>query len=93
MRRTVNGANMSFWYRIDSEAGGDVFSFYRDENADIQASGAIGWTFYSVSVPPGSHTLLWEHSKDGNATSGSDAVRIDELEVGVDDRIWTDMAP
>lgn len=93
MRRTVNGANMSFGYRIGSEAGGDVFTFYRDGNADIQASGAIGWTLYSVSVPPGSHTLLWEYAKDGSATSGRDAVWIDDLEVGADDRIWTDIAP
>ncbi|MCH7923947.1 MAG: hypothetical protein IIC51_00290 [Planctomycetes bacterium] len=55
MRRTVSGANISFWYRIDSEAGGDFFTFYRDGNADIQASGTTGWTFCSVSVPPGSH--------------------------------------
>lgn len=93
MRRTVSGANLSFWYRIDSEAGGDVFTFYRDGNADIQASGTIGWTFYSVSVPPGSHTLPWEYANDGGSTAGSDAVWIDDLEVGVDDRIWTDIAP
>jgi len=43
MRRTVTGANMSFWYRIDSEAGGDFFTFYQDGNADIQASGSTGW--------------------------------------------------
>ena len=43
MRRMVDGANMSFWYRIDSEAGGDFFTFYQDGNADIQASGSTGW--------------------------------------------------
>ena len=58
MRRTVSGATISFWYRIDSEAGGDVFTFYRDENTDIQASGTTGLTFCSVSVPPGSRTIL-----------------------------------
>ncbi len=44
-------------------------------------------------MPPGSHTLPWEYANDGGATGGSDAVWIDDLEVGVDDRIWTDIAP
>jgi len=46
-----------------------------------------------VSVPPGNSTSLREFIKDGSATSGSDSLWINDLEVGVDDWIWTDIAP
>ncbi|MCH8244128.1 MAG: hypothetical protein IH897_16180 [Planctomycetes bacterium] len=46
-----------------------------------------------MSVPSGSHTLPRENAHDGDATAGSDTAWIDNLEVGVDDRIWTDIAP
>ena len=49
MQRTVSGATIRFWYRINSEAGGDVFTFYRDGTAEIRASGTSGWPLYAVN--------------------------------------------
>jgi len=91
MIRTVNGADISFWYNVSSESGGDVFTCYVDGQVAFQASGSTGWTYYSTTKAPGNHTLLWEYTKDGSGTSGSDTVWIDDLEVSVDDRVWTDI--
>ena len=91
MTRTVDGGDMSFWYRVDSEGDYDYFNFYIDGDRKLHVSGDVNWTQYSTTMPAGSYTLKWEYDKDASVSSGSDTVWIDDLELVADNTIWTDI--
>jgi hypothetical protein len=91
MTRSVSGGDLSFWYRVSSESGYDFFNFYVDDDLELQASGTVSWTYFSMTVPAGPHTLKWEYAKDGSTSVGSDTVWIDDLEVVVDNTVWSDV--
>ncbi|UCE61245.1 MAG: succinylglutamate desuccinylase/aspartoacylase family protein [Phycisphaerales bacterium] len=94
MTRTVEGGDVSFWYRVSSESGYDYFRFYVDDDLMIETSGtSLGWRDYSTTLSQEPHELKWEYSKDINTSSGSDTVWIDELEFTASDMIWTDIEP
>jgi hypothetical protein len=38
-----------------------------------------GWQAFSLSLPPGPHTLTWSYEKDGNASFGADAAWLDAV--------------
>lgn len=90
MRRTVSGASTRLLVSYRQRSGGEVFTFYRGGKVDVQASSMTVRTVYSASVSFGSPTLRRESANNGRAPSHGDAVRIDDLEVGVDGRVWTD---
>lgn len=92
LQRTVLGGPTSFWYRVSSESNHDWFDFYVDGQRLVHASGTVGWTFFSVSLPPGSHVLRWEYVKDAGGTSGSDAAWIDDLTTNEPAAAWSDVA-
>jgi len=91
MTRTVAGGQVSFWYRVSSEANYDFFSFYIDGVREVQASGTTGtWTRFSTTLPVGpTYILKWEYAKDGSQTGGSDTAWIDDMELTADVTSWT----
>ena len=92
LTRTVGEGDVSFWYLVSSEANWDFFNFYIDGDRQIHASGTGGpWTYYSTTLLPGEHLLMWEYVKDSNTSSGSDTAWIDDLELSVDNTAWTDI--
>lgn len=92
MSRTVLGGDLSFWYRVSSEPGDDLFRFTIDGELELTASGTSGgWTQYSTTLADGSHELLWEFHKDGSVSSGSDTVWIDDLAFTADVTKWTEI--
>jgi len=92
MTRTVGGGEISFWYRVSSEADYDFFNFYIDAQRLIHASGTSGdWTHFVTTLPPGNHTLKWEYDKDVSQSHGSDTVWIDDLQIVDDLTEWTDI--
>jgi hypothetical protein len=91
MTRAVGGGDVSFWYRVSSESGYDYFNFYIDDDRDLHVSGTVGWTQYSTTLAAGSHELKWEYDKDGSQSHGSDTVWVDDLEVVVENTVWTDV--
>ncbi|MCK4871101.1 MAG: ankyrin repeat domain-containing protein [Phycisphaerales bacterium] len=92
MTRDVNsGGDMSFWYRVSSEANYDFFNFYIDGDRKLHLAGNVAWQQYVTTLDPGSHELKWEYTKDVNTSDGSDTVWIDDLELVDDGAVWTDI--
>jgi len=92
MGRTVSGGELSFWYQVSSESTYDWFNFYIDGSREIHASGTTGgWTYYSTTLVPGSYELLWEYTKDGSISNGSDTAWIDDLSLEDDQTTWQDI--
>ncbi|MFQ5430496.1 MAG: M14 family zinc carboxypeptidase [Phycisphaerae bacterium] len=92
LTRTVNGGDISFWYRVSSEANYDFFRFYVDGVVQVSVSGTSGtWTQFVTTLAPGSHLLKWEYAKDGSVSSGSDTAWIDNFQFDEDTTVWTDI--
>lgn len=70
---------IGFWYKVDSEAGADLFTFAIDGNVIYTDSGNSGWLLLNVPISAGNHTLTWQYSKNGAVSMGDDGVRIDNL--------------
>ena len=78
-KSTASGT-VSFRWNVSSESGYDYCKFYIDGNLQTgQISGSPGWSPRQFTISSGSHTFRWEYSKDGSASSGSDACYIDEV--------------
>ncbi|MEZ4248332.1 MAG: vWA domain-containing protein [Polyangiales bacterium] len=73
---------ISFWYRVSSEGGWDFFRVFLDGVEVNQYSGNVGWSQWSRSVGAGLHNLTLVYTKDGSVSSGSDAVWVDDVNLG-----------
>ncbi|NTW25168.1 MAG: Gingipain R, partial [Lentimicrobium sp.] len=71
--------NISFAYKVSTESGYDYLKFYIDGTEKGSWSGDVNWSNVSYPVTTGSHTFKWTYSKDGSATSGLDAVFVDDI--------------
>ena len=78
----IGPANLSFWWKVDSEANYDFLSFQLD-NAAVAAvapiSGAVNWEQKTVAIPAGTHTIRWVYTKDTSASTGADAGYVDQV--------------
>ncbi|MDT0568857.1 hypothetical protein RM704_15500 [Streptomyces sp. DSM 3412] len=77
--------SLSFWYRTSSEASGPGFEGDRllvlvDGVQVLRAQGATAWTKFTVDVT-GKSAVVFRYAKDNSATSGEDAVYIDDLRI------------
>jgi probable HAF family extracellular repeat protein len=87
MRTTVLGpGDMSFWWKVSSEEGGDYMEFKVDGEPLDHISGEADWASVSVSLGLGNHEVQWEYVKDGSGSEGADAGWVDEV-------VWTPDAP
>ncbi len=57
----------------------DYLAFYIDGVEQAKWAGEIDWSQNSFSVSSGEHTFLWQYNKDQGASSGNDAVWIDNI--------------
>jgi Zn-dependent metalloprotease len=89
LRRLVHlrsAANLTFMRRVSTEANFDVLSFHVDgipvgSSSGISSGFATPSTYLPVTLPAGTHELVWVYEKDSSFFSGEDAVWIDELVV------------
>ncbi len=74
------GANVSFFYKTDSEDVFDTMLFYID-GVDQTGGGLNSSTFVSLSYPltTGAHTLRWSYEKDGSDSVGADEMYLDDI--------------
>ena len=80
METQVTGpGEISFWWRVSSEANWDWLEFYVNEVLIDRISGETGWLKESVYLTNGTHTLLWCYMKDGL-----------DLDLVGEDRGWVD---
>lgn len=70
---------ISFYYKVSSEEGYDIFRFTIDGNEYLSASGEVDWTFARFPVTAGSHIISFRYSKDNSAVGGSDCAWIDNV--------------
>lgn len=71
---------ISFYYKTSTESGYDFLNFYIDGDLIAQWAGENDWQQAVYDVTAGEHTFAWIYSKDGSASSGSDAVWVDYIE-------------
>ncbi|WP_413102213.1 hypothetical protein [Streptomyces sp. Inha503] len=82
-----HAAEVSFWYRVSSEASGPGFEgdrllVYADDTQVLRAQGtaSVAWTRASLDVT-GKSTVTFRYAKDNSASAGEDAAYIDDLAV------------
>lgn len=76
----ANGATLSFYYEVSSEASFDFLEFSVDGTVIDSWSGTIPWTNYTYNFgSAGTHTLRWRYFKDSSADGGSDIARVDDI--------------
>src|SRR5690606_1850715 len=70
-----------FKYKVSTESGYDIFTFYVDDKSVLTASGQGEWETFSYVLEPGERRLKWEYTKDRSGSSGLDMPLIDELQI------------
>jgi hypothetical protein len=73
----AQAGNISFYYKVSSEAGYDSLRFLVDNTLKGGWSGDAGWAIASYAVTAGSHTFKWIYKKDDSESNGSDCAWID----------------
>ena len=77
----AEAGDLSFWYKISTEANYDYLRFYVDGALRAQWAGFLGWAQYVTPVTAGEHTFRWTYDKDFSVSSGADAVWVDFIEM------------
>ncbi|MDD3421678.1 MAG: S8 family serine peptidase, partial [Methanocellales archaeon] len=95
MQTSVTGpGNLSFYWKVSSEAGHDFLRFYIDDVEQNNISGNTSWAQKTYSISSGTHTLKWQYSKDTSNSVGEDCGWVDKLEYGAvvegNPDIWVD---
>ncbi len=77
----TNSSNDSigFYYKVDSEESWDFLKVIVDNTMIQQFSGNIPWTYSSISIAPGSHTLQFNYEKDNVYSTGDDCAWLDNI--------------
>lgn len=78
-RTTLFPDSISFYYKVSSEEGYDLFKFYIDGTEQFRASGEVDWTRASFPVPAGSHIFGFSYNKDFYTVDGSDCAWVDNI--------------
>jgi len=87
LETTVTGpGQVSFWWKVSSEAGWDYLAFSAGGVLQVRISGETGWQQQTVAVGSGTHTLRWTYMKDSSASDGSDCGWLDQV-------VWTPTPP
>jgi subtilisin family serine protease len=82
MQTQVTGpGEISFWWRVSSEANWDWLEFYVNGVLADRISGETGWLKSSVYLTNGTHTLIWCYMKDGldSGSVGKDCGWVDQV--------------
>src|SRR5262249_29077030 len=79
LRATSVAGVGSFMYRVSSEVGFDLLSFYVNGTLEQSWSGVTGWVEHQFAVPAGTNTFEWRYSKDFSIGTEDDAAFIDDI--------------
>ncbi len=75
-----DGSDFSFYAKVSSEEGYDVFVVLVDGSIVIEASGEVDWKQYSFPLSAGSHEIIFGYVKDNSESAGDDTVWIDYVQ-------------
>lgn len=76
---SVMDGELSFFRKVSSEAGYDMFHLYIDGTDVYEESGDAAWAQVSFPVAAGNHTIKFSYEKDYSQASGSDCAWIDNI--------------
>jgi hypothetical protein len=80
METTVRGpGTLSFWWKVSSQSGGDVFSFQTNGTTATSISGIVDWQQVNFSLAPGVTVLRWSFNEDASIHSGSNSAWLDQV--------------
>ena len=71
--------NLTFHWKVSSEANYDFLRFFIDDIEQASISGEVDWHQMSFDIGPGSHTLKWSYTKDEWVEAGSDCGWLDKV--------------
>jgi formylglycine-generating enzyme len=79
---TVTGpAVVDFWWKVSSEELYDTFSWSVNGVNQQTISGEVDWTYRTLTLPEGTHTIRWTYTKDESGAVGQDAGWLDDFAV------------
>ncbi len=79
---TVTGpAVVDFWWKASSEQNYDTFSYSLNGVNQETISGEVDWTYRTLTLPAGTHTIRWTYTKDNSGSVGQDAGWLDDFAV------------
>ena len=80
MQTSLTGpGNISFWWKVDSEAGSDVLEVRIDGVLQTFISGQVNWIQKSYTIGAGTHFVSWTYQKDATVSTGADAGWVDQI--------------
>jgi len=79
---TVTGpAVVDFWWKVSSEQLYDTFSYSLNGVNQETISGEVDWSYRTLTLPAGTHTIRWTYTKDASDAVGQDAGWLDDFAV------------
>ncbi len=76
----INGPTTgSFYWKVSSEADGDLLTFFIDDVPQMSISGEVDWRQETFTLGAGEHTLKWVYAKDDALSVGADAAWLDQV--------------
>ena len=75
----LSDGELSFMYKVSSEANWDKLHFYMDNQEKGVWSGTVAWTEFVQPVTVGHHTFKWSYTKDSSVNSGEDCAWVDDI--------------
>ena len=88
----VAAGNLTFMYKVSSEANYDKLHFYMDNQEKGVWSGNGNWEEFSQPVTVGQHTFKWSYTKDSSVNSNDDCAYIDNIKFPPS-HVYTFIAP
>ncbi len=73
------GGQVSFWWKVSSEAGFDTLEFRLNGTVLATISGEVNWQQRTFALTTGTNILQWRYSKDASSSFGSDAGWVDQV--------------
>ncbi|MEE8572513.1 MAG: S8 family serine peptidase, partial [Gemmatimonadota bacterium] len=70
-------SDISFWYKVSSEATYDFLRFYVDGAEIASWSGNVSWSQFTYPVASGARTFKWSYTKDYSVSNGDDSGWVD----------------
>ena len=70
---------LSFHWKVSSEDNADQLEFHLDGQRYAFVDGELDWTPLSVTIPAGTHRLLWRYTKDAAGVAGEDTGFLDQV--------------
>ncbi len=73
--------NLGFWWKVSSEANYDFLSVSVDGGVSNEISGNVDWTYVTLPLSSGPHTVRWTYRKDETVDAGADAGWVDQVQM------------